>query len=205
METVPTSWDREVDGIDMWRFHQKRKRLANTLIAWSRKKFVNIILNVRMYEEHVHKAEEDYTLYKSDANRKDLHDVNAKYITFFNRKDTTLKQKLNNMGSKMVTEILNISIPLERRRKSFVHKIICEDGEQIQDEDDIDHTTCAHIEEIFIVEEKLIKENTLDCIPMMVSQEQNSHLTSLPNTEELKRVIFFMIPNFAADPEGING
>ncbi|XP_069152841.1 uncharacterized protein [Solanum lycopersicum] len=42
METVHTSWDREVEGTDMGRFHEKLKRLANTLSVWSRKEFWDI-------------------------------------------------------------------------------------------------------------------------------------------------------------------
>lgn len=51
MENVLTCWDREVIVMGMWRFHQELKRLSNTLSAWSRKEFGDILQNARMYEE----------------------------------------------------------------------------------------------------------------------------------------------------------
>ncbi|TMX01865.1 hypothetical protein EJD97_023372 [Solanum chilense] len=59
MKTMQTCWDREVEGTDMWRSHQKLKRLANTLSVWSREEIGDIFQNVRRYEEQVHKAKDE--------------------------------------------------------------------------------------------------------------------------------------------------
>lgn len=93
MEILQTCWDREVDGIGMWRFYQKMKRLAYTLSALSRNVFGDIFQNVRMNEEDVHKAEENYILHQSEATKSALHEINAKYINFLKLEDTILKQK----------------------------------------------------------------------------------------------------------------
>ena len=48
LETVKTCWEKEVEGNGMWRFHQKMKRLSNTLSGWSKIEFGDIFKNVRM-------------------------------------------------------------------------------------------------------------------------------------------------------------
>ena len=62
MLTVKNCWDRPVEGNVMWKFHQKMKRLSNTLSVWSRNKFGDIFQKVRLYEEQVHEAEQNYIL-----------------------------------------------------------------------------------------------------------------------------------------------
>ena len=46
-----------------------------------------------MYEEQVHKDEENYISNQSDSNRSFLHEINVKYIKFLKLEDTILKQK----------------------------------------------------------------------------------------------------------------
>ena len=123
-----------------------------------------------MYEEQVHKAEEEYVIQLNDANRSALHEINAKYIKFLKMEDTIMKQKTQlqwfkdgDTNSKYFHSIIR-----GRRRKLFVHKIINEEGEWIQDEEETSQTACAHFEESFTGEEKLINENILECIPRMV-------------------------------------
>ena len=55
--------------------------------------FGDIFHNVRMYEEQVHKAEENYLSNQNDSNRSFLHEINVKYIKFLKLEDTILKQK----------------------------------------------------------------------------------------------------------------
>ena len=96
------------------------------------------------------------------------------------------------------------SIIRGRKRKLFVHRIISEEGEWIQDEEEISMTNCAYFEEIFTGEENFINEDTLECIQRMVSQGKNNHITRLPDMEELKSFFFSMNPNFAACPDRTN-
>ena len=126
-----------------------------------------------MYREHVHKAEEDYITHLNDANRSSLHEMNVKYIKFLKLEDTILKQKTqlqwfkdSDKNSKYFHSIIR-----GKKRKLFVHEIINEERKWIQDEEEIAQTACAHFEEIFTCEEKLINENNLECIPRMVSRE----------------------------------
>ena len=93
VDTVKTCWENEVVGSGMWRFHQKMKRLSNTLSVWSKKEFGDIFQKVRTYEEQVHKDEEKYITDQSYSNRSILHEIHSKYIKFLKLEDTILKQK----------------------------------------------------------------------------------------------------------------
>uniref|UniRef100_M1DWN9 RNase H family protein n=1 Tax=Solanum tuberosum TaxID=4113 RepID=M1DWN9_SOLTU len=53
LDTVKACWERTVEGNNMWRFHQKLKRLSNTLSSWSRREFGDIFSKVKDYVEKV--------------------------------------------------------------------------------------------------------------------------------------------------------
>lgn len=79
-ETVKACQDREVEGKNMWGFHQKHKRLSNTLISWSQQDFGEIFQNFNTYEEKVHEAEENYICDQSEYNGTSHYEFNAQYI-----------------------------------------------------------------------------------------------------------------------------
>ncbi|XP_015084239.1 uncharacterized protein LOC107027648 [Solanum pennellii] len=97
------------------------------------------------------------------------------------------------------------SIIRGRRRKLFIHKIVTENGDWIQGENNIAQEACEHFNNIFTGEDKHISEHNLECIPRMVNQDQNTQLTKVPDLDELKEVVFSMNPNSAAGPDGMNG
>ena len=200
MNIVKDCWNRPTEGNAMWKFHQKIKRLSNTLSVWSRNEFGDIYQKVRMYEEQMHDAEEKYIQSQTESNRSTLHELNAQYIKFLKLEDTTLKQKNQlqwfkdgDTNSKYFHSIIR-----GRRRKLFIHKIVNKKGEWIQGENNIAHEACEHFNTIFTGENKRIEEHNLDCIVSMVNQDQNIQLTQLPDMEELKEVVFSMNPNSAA-------
>ncbi|KAG5585847.1 hypothetical protein H5410_046281 [Solanum commersonii] len=83
-----------------------------------------------------------------------------------------------------------------RRRRLFIHKLISEDREWMQGDDNI-------VEAAW--EDKAINENAIKYIPRMVNQEKNNNLITMPTLEELNEMVFSMIPNSAAGPDGMNG
>lgn len=71
----------------MWRFHQKLKRLSNTLGTWSKKDFGDIFLKVRQFGEKVKEAEEILIMRNYDINIEALHELNASYIIYLKLED----------------------------------------------------------------------------------------------------------------------
>ncbi|WMV13571.1 hypothetical protein MTR67_006956 [Solanum verrucosum] len=99
LDIVKTCWERNVEGNNMWKFHQKLKRLSNTLSSWSRKEFGDIFGKVREYEE-------------------------------------------------------------KEKKKMFIHKLIGDDGEWLQGEDNIAKAACDHFHNIFTGDKGLFAEST---------------------------------------------
>ncbi|KAG5585870.1 hypothetical protein H5410_046304 [Solanum commersonii] len=91
LDMVKSCWEREVEGNSMWRFHQKLKRLSNTLTTWSRREFGDILMKVREYKEKVRTAEEKLIQEQTNSNRAALHELNAEYINFLKLEDSILK------------------------------------------------------------------------------------------------------------------
>lgn len=87
----------------------------------------------------------------------------------------------------------------------IIHRITNENGERIKGEENIAMAACEHFKDIFTLEDKIINEDNFELIPRMISQEQNVRLTSIPDMDELKNVVFSMNHNSTAGPDGMNG
>ncbi|KAG5606153.1 hypothetical protein H5410_027645 [Solanum commersonii] len=175
LDIVRACWERTVEGNNMWKFHQKLKRLSNTLSTWSRKKFGDIFTRVKEYEEKAKTVGEQLIQDHSETNRTILHEINAKYIRFLKIEDSILKQKTQLQWFKegdCNTKYFH-SMIRGRIRRLFIHKLIREDGEWIQGDDVIAEAACDHFQKIFTGDNKFINEGALDCIPLMINQEQN--------------------------------
>ncbi|XP_055830788.1 uncharacterized protein LOC129899799 [Solanum dulcamara] len=80
LDTVRSCWERPVDGNPMRIFHQKLKRVSNTLSHWSRNQYGDIFSSVKQFEEQVIQAEENIINDNSEDNRAKLNQINAQYI-----------------------------------------------------------------------------------------------------------------------------
>ncbi|XP_015159877.1 uncharacterized protein [Solanum tuberosum] len=207
LNIVQACWDREQEGNSMWKFHQKLKRLACTLSKWSKGEFGDIFAKVKEYENRVKNAEESFIQNNSEENRTALHAINAEYIRFLKLEDSILKQKTQlqwfkegDCNSKYFHSLLR-----GRRRRLFIHRVVREDGEWIQGNENIAEAACEHFQQIFTGEDKFIHEGPLDCIPRMLNQDHNARLIALPTIDELKEVVFSMNPTSAAGPDGMSG
>ncbi|KAG5606083.1 hypothetical protein H5410_027575 [Solanum commersonii] len=111
----------------------------------------------------------------SENNRTMLHEFSAKYIRFLKIEVSILKQKTQLQWFKegdCNTKYFH-SLIRGRRRRLFIHKLIREDGEWIQEDDVIAEAACDHFQKLFTRDNKFINEGALDCIPRMINQEQN--------------------------------
>ncbi|XP_049410619.1 uncharacterized protein LOC125873814 [Solanum stenotomum] len=207
LDIVQACWDRELEGNNMWRFHQKLKRLACTLSAWSEGEFGDIFIKVKEYKNRVKTAEDLFIQTNTEENRTALHELNVDYIRFFKLEEYILKQKTQFQWFKEGDSNTKYfrSLIRGRRRRLFINRPLREDGEWIQGDENIAKEACDHFQQIFTEENKFINEGHLDCIPRMLNQEHNDMPTVKPTMEEFKKVVFFMNPNSAAGPDGMNG
>lgn len=92
-----------------------------------------------------------------------------------------------------------------RRRRLFIHKISNEEGACIQGDEQIAQAACQHFQGIFTGDQCRIREEFLNCIPRLVSDDHNHMLHAMPDLQELKTVVFSMNPYSATGPDGMNG
>lgn len=183
------------------------KRAAATLSSWSRMQFGYIYAKVKDYEERVKQAEENLIQQNSEENRTTLHGLNAEYIKFMKLEEAILRQKIQSQWFKEgdINSKYFHALIRGRRRRLFIHKILNDDDEWIQGDEQIAETACEHFQDIFTGQSSIIDEEPLNCIPRMVTQAQNDELQALPTVEELKGVVFSMNSNSAAGPNEMNG
>ncbi|KAG5616052.1 hypothetical protein H5410_015876 [Solanum commersonii] len=204
LDTVKGCWQKKISGNPMWRLHQKMKLLASTLSTWSKKEYGNIFSNVVNFKEQVKAAKEDVIQQNTEENRTKLHLINAQYIKYLKLEASILKQKTQlqwfkegDTNSKYFHSIMR-----GRRRKLFIHKICNAEDAWIQGDENIAKAACDYFQNMFSGHEDRIREEILNCIPRMVTEEHNQTLQQMPNLEGLTQVVFSMNPNSTAGPDG---
>ena len=143
----------------------------------------------------------------STENREKLSEANANYIKYLKLEHAILKQKSQlqwlkegDANSKFFHAVIR-----GRRNKMFIHKIMDDSGVWIQGEDKVAKEACDYFQNIFTGNNEKINEDMLQCIPELITLEQNSRLDKMPDMEELKTIIMSMNPNSAPGPDGIGG
>ncbi|XP_049399720.1 uncharacterized protein LOC125863746 [Solanum stenotomum] len=169
--------------------------------------FGDIYAKVRDFEERVRLAEEDLIHNNTEEQRTKLHGINAEYIKFMKLEYSILKQKTQLQWFKEGDGNSNYFHALirGRRRRLFIHKILKDNDEWVQGDDHIAQAACEHFQNIFTGEEKRIDEIPMECIPRIITQEQNDRMKELPTLDELKEVVQSLNPNSAAGPDRMNG
>lgn len=72
-------------------------------------------------------------------------------------------------------------------------------------DDDIFDAATYHFEHLFNLPHSFTDTTITNCIPNIINEEDNAYLTSMPNMEEIKNVVFSMTATSSAGPDGYNG
>ncbi|XP_015087005.1 uncharacterized protein LOC107030129 [Solanum pennellii] len=206
-KTVEQCWQRKVIGSPMWCLHIKMKRLTKTLREWSKLEYGDIFDKVKQYEEEVKNAEGKHIMDNSKANREQLSASNANYIKYMKLEYSILQQKTQlqwlkkgDANTKYFHDVIR-----GRRKKMFIHKVMTDSGVCIHGEENIARAACEYYQNMFTGKTDKIREEMLQCIPNMVTNEQNIELEKMPSVDELRKVVMSMNPNSAPGPDGIGG
>ncbi|XP_069152141.1 uncharacterized protein [Solanum lycopersicum] len=206
-ETVEKCWKRDVIGNPMWNFHTKLRRLTKTLRIWSKQEYGDVFEKVKLYEDLVKKAENIIIDNYSAKNSEKLNAINAEYIKFSKMEYKILQQKTQLhwlQEGDANTKYFHTVIRGKRNRMS-IHKLMDESGNWIKGEEEIAKHACDYYEKIFTGMNGKIKEDILQCINPMITQEQNKDLDRIPDMDELRRTIMSMNPHSAPGPDGFGG
>ncbi|XP_055806946.1 uncharacterized protein LOC129875705 [Solanum dulcamara] len=181
LDTVKTCWERPIEGSPIRRFHQKLKRVSNTLSNWSRQQYGDIFTTMKDFEEKVRNVEDSIINDNSESNRTNLSLINTQYSRYLKVEQSIFKQKTQlqwfkdgDANSKYFHAIIR-----GRRRRLYIHSISDEKENIIQGDEDIAKAACDHFVKIFIGDNKIINEEVISCIPRSVTEQQNL-LSALP-------------------------
>ncbi|WMV49975.1 hypothetical protein MTR67_043360 [Solanum verrucosum] len=121
----------------------------------------------------------------SEENRTTLHGLNDEYIKFMKLEEAILRQKTESQwfnegdaNSKYFHALIR-----GRRRRFFIHKILKDDDEWIQGDEQNAEAACEHFQDIGARQSSIIDEKPLNCIPKMVTQAQNDELQAITTVE----------------------
>ncbi|XP_069143598.1 uncharacterized protein [Solanum lycopersicum] len=199
LHTVENCWNKKVTGNPMWILHTKLKRLTKTLREWSKKEYGDVFEKVKFYEESVKTAEGNYIRDSSRDNREQLYALNAQYIKYLKIEHAILQQKTHlhwlkegDANSKYFHAVIR-----GKRKKMVIHKLLNDNGSCIQGDEVIAREACNYYQNIFTGKSVKINEDQLQCIPKMVTMEQNHDLERMPNIDELRNIVMNMNPHSA--------
>ncbi|XP_004248595.1 uncharacterized protein [Solanum lycopersicum] len=207
LKTVENCWKRDVIGNPMWNFHTKLRRLTKTLREWSKQEYGDVFVKVKLYEELVKRAENDMICNQSIENSEKLNAINAKYIKYYKLEYKILQQKTQlhwlqegDANTKYFHAVIR-----GKRNRMAIHKLMDDSGNWITGEENIAKQACDYYEGIFTAKNEKIKEDILQCIKPIITQERNDSLDRLPDMDELRGVIMSMNPHSAPGPDGFGG
>ncbi|VFQ90762.1 unnamed protein product [Cuscuta campestris] len=203
---ISRNWDKYSGG-GMMGLMNKLFNLKKELHTWNRTVFGNIFNKTKELESSVLEAELLYDENPTTENRTHFHHKKALLIQATNNEFSYWKQKAS---IKWIREgdyntSFFHSLVKERRISQKIHKIRSEDGQWIQDKDDLLKEANFYFQQLY---SKKVSENTEDFlshIPKLLTVDDNSLLTQLPNEEEVKDAIWNLDPLSAAGPNGFTG
>ncbi|XP_070007515.1 uncharacterized protein [Nicotiana sylvestris] len=177
-DLIKEVWDTPIQGNPMWTLHQKMKILSNKLSKWSREIFSNVYDMVNKWGKKVEALEELNQLCNIETSRENLNKVQDEYIKCVIR---------------------------ERKRKCQIHIIKNHRGKWMRSEQSITKAGINHYEKLFNLPKNDHNMDIIDCIPKIVTEEDNDYLTKMPTEEEIKEAIFNISTDSVDGSDYFNG
>nr|XP_009783630.1 PREDICTED: uncharacterized protein LOC104232192 [Nicotiana sylvestris] len=204
MNLVEEVWSSNIRGNALWKLQQKLKKLSKRLTQWSKEEIGNVHEQVKLWESKMNDLEELDLQYNFNSSREELNKGQAKYIKWMTMQDSILKQKANikwfeegDSNNKYFHSLIR-----EKRRRLQLHKIKYHRDRWVEGDDNIAKATIRHFHKRFNITHQF--KDILDCIPRIITDDDNTLLTAMPNMEEIRYAVFDMGANSAASPDGFN-
>ncbi|GAA0152032.1 hypothetical protein LIER_37405 [Lithospermum erythrorhizon] len=205
---VKKCWDTQIIGEPLWVLCTKLKALKYVLKAWNLEVFGNVTSMVESSEEAVQICEHNFESSGSEEDRinllqaKDLHNKNLAIEEDF------LTQKCGvrwiKEGDKS-TAYFHSVLKQKHRKKNIGGTLV--DGSWLTSQEDIKNSAVDYFQDIFTSNPVFPEDEDLafDCIPSLVTEQQNNFLLAPPSLQEVKSVVFGMDKHSAAGTDGFNG
>ncbi|GAA0142555.1 hypothetical protein LIER_35590 [Lithospermum erythrorhizon] len=206
VKLVEENWANPVYGDPLYILGAKLKRLKGALKQWNATTFGNVSSMVEQADEEVQDCEAEYEHSDTPANREALHKARAHHLKCLAIEEDFLSQQ---SGIKWLQEgdknsgFYHNFVRKKRKRNAVLG--VLDEGEWITDPESIARSGIHFFQELFTQDTADGDEELVDCIPTMISAEENEQLLAVPQLEEIKQVVFSLCKESAAGPDGFNG
>ncbi|KAL4204786.1 hypothetical protein AMTRI_Chr01g111530 [Amborella trichopoda] len=194
-EVVSQSWNTPVNGTPVFIVANKLKRLKADPNIWAKSTFPqlnNLVKSITIELEDIQE-----TIENLEAKTK-LHNALGIQEKLWAAKSRIKWLKCGDRN----TKFFNLTTKI-RQAKNFMREIKKQDGSIISNPKDIGN---AEFYENFHKKQASFKcTYLLDCIPLLIDQNDNHMLTTIPSEDEIKSIIFAMDSNSSPGPDGFPG
>ncbi|GAA0184604.1 hypothetical protein LIER_31892 [Lithospermum erythrorhizon] len=190
----------------MYVLGMKLKRLKGVLKQWNKSTFGNVFTRVEQAEEMVQNCEASYESSGSVEDREELQKAKAFHLRCLAMEEDFLKQQ---SGIKWLQEgdrntAFYNNFVRKKRKKSAILRILA-DGNWLEAPDDITQSGVEFFEKLFTQDLADADHELIDCIPSLVSAEDNKMLMASPQLEDVRQVVFSLNKDSIAGSDGFNG
>ncbi|XP_060195103.1 uncharacterized protein LOC132624322 [Lycium barbarum] len=184
-DTVKEQWNQNIYGNIFWSIQQKMKKVSKALSEWSRNKIGDIFIKANQLEEFVIQQEEKYMNTLDQTDRMLLNKAKADVVLHHKKVDAYWRQKAHlewQLEGDENTKFFH-SVVRGRRHHMRIQRIKYDD-EWIEEEEDIARAAINFYQNLFTQNHTYIDLSILDCIPNLVTCEDNQILNEEISSKE---------------------
>ncbi|VFQ88809.1 unnamed protein product [Cuscuta campestris] len=185
----------------------KLQATKTALKLWNQTTFGNIFLNLKNLEHEAIQAQQLFETDTIDFNRTSAQLANAKLIKAVNMEVDYWRQKANirwldkgDANSKLFQAYAK-----GKRKKLSIKHIITSGGRGISSPNEIKEEAIQHFQKLYTSNHALSHSIITSLIPKVITKEDNMMLSAIPNTNEVKKVVWELNGDSASGPDRFNG
>ncbi|KAG5596871.1 hypothetical protein H5410_038103 [Solanum commersonii] len=188
--TIQRCWEELVVENPMYILHQKIKKTCKMLSLWSRETYGDIYEEPKRLEAQMKVLEENSVINNTKANICELFRYRAEFTKYLKLQDAILRQKARAKWLEegdANTSYFHSTIK-DRRRRLSLKKIMNEQNQWLEGNDQIAEGAVSFYQNLFSRESVAIDTETINYLPRCITDEDNKMLTSLNTITRMKRL-----------------
>ncbi|KAH0650564.1 hypothetical protein KY284_030476 [Solanum tuberosum] len=185
------SWTTQATGSPFAILHMKMKRLKVVLTQWSKATFENIFQKIDTLEDVIKEKEIQLEMAPTEANKAEMSKKQKAGMRWFKEGDSN-------------TKFFHAYVK-GRRRKLNIKKIKTGQGDIINSAQNIGEEAVNVFREQFKETHEATDYTMIQCIPRIITEEQNHEMERVPTKEEVKHVVFELNGDSASGQDGYSG
>ncbi|XP_031100850.1 uncharacterized protein LOC116004818 [Ipomoea triloba] len=204
---VKTNWSVPAIGGGMRALTFKLKRLKQALRVWNREIFGNVFDQVRNLDQSVSDAEKRFDASPTQENRELLSYAQASLLQALKLEEIYWKQKARVKWLRegdANTSFFHSTVK-DRHRRQRISAVKNTSGSLLTNQVDIQSEAVNFFTSLFTADESEDMHAILDCLPTILTTEDNIALLAPLTREEVKNAVWALDPDSTAGPDGFSG